>query len=294
MAELLILDGNNLLMRSIHAMYGKTLSSDNGVPTGPLMAFINSVSHAIKKTDAKRVVVCWDGGHSDRRLILSDTYKANRNQAEGQFAEWKDSSFSLAHEFLNVAGIEQRMVKGIEADDLVAHVWRHRDPMKRTVIVSNDKDFLQLLEPGVLQMRVSSSNTETDVWDYRRVEEDMGVTPLDMPYYLALVGDTSDNVAGVPRVGPKTAIKIITECEGVWSEILRHPKVEPHTEAAQIALQQVDLRTEYEQIGLPTEVSPRPTSEQINNTAVYAFLDRYGLEQIKGRIMSGSFLTSTE
>ena len=287
MAELVIVDGNNLLMRSVHAMYGKTLSSSSGTPTGPLMTFIGSLSSIVKMTAAKRLVVCWDSGRSARRLIISSEYKANRKTPSEGFSEWKDSTFDLVKRFLDLAGIRQVQVDGVEADDLVAHFWRHRNQDKRSVIVSNDKDFLQLLDPGVAQLRPSSANVSDEVWTHRTVEERMGIAWWQVPFYLALVGDVSDNVAGVPRIGPKRARTIIQERQE-WEGILEHPSVSPHREAAITALFQVDLRTPMEEI----EVDPQlPLFRPVMSAEVMSFLARYELERLRTQAMTGSLFS---
>lgn len=110
---------------------------------------------------------------------------------------------------------------------------------------------------------------------------------LMIPFYLALVGDVSDNVAGVPRIGPKRARAIIQERQE-WEGILEHPSVSPHREAAITALFQVDLRTPMEEI----EVDPQlPLFRPVMSAEVMSFLARYELERLRTQAMTGSLFS---
>lgn len=290
----LLLDANNLAMRSLHAMQRSGLSS-SGVSTGPLLAFINGMCSHLRDEQPDRVAVCWDGGRSLRRLAVSDIYKAHRATMSDEFQETKSGVFGLAKEFLAASGIQSYEVSGVEADDLIAHFWRNRLRQEcypeeyQTVIVSSDKDFLQLLEPGVEQVRLSSANTPTDRWDTDRVEREYGCQPWALRYALAMAGDVADNVIGAPRVGVKTAVKVLARNDWDFEAALADPKIAEHADRIRENLVLVDLRASYETLALPDEPPLfRPTEP---GSAAYmdllSFLDRYQMESVKHRLMLG-------
>lgn len=201
----LLVDGNNLLIRSLRAAQGSglELTNDAGLPVAPMLLFVNGLARYIRQVNPRFMAVCWDGGKSTYRNEIYDGYKSERSSVEGD--EIKGSCFDLAKRFLDLAGISSMEVAGYEADDLIAHLWRHPwiAPM---VILSNDKDLLQLVTPEVTQIR-PDPRADDEVWTVERVEEKFGCRPEHWGFVLALAGDTSDGVPGVPRVGVKTACK---------------------------------------------------------------------------------------
>jgi 5'-3' exonuclease len=154
----LVVDGNNLLMRATRAMERSNLSA-HGVPTGPLVAFVNSLTQYVRVVDPARMVVCWDGGHVYRTRLLA-TYKQGR-RSRGYRYETVGDPFSLAKEFLTLSGIHHVLMPGVEADDLVAYYCQNRD-QARVVILSGDKDLLQLLsgDDDVTQFRLGDKFSE--------------------------------------------------------------------------------------------------------------------------------------
>lgn len=304
----LLIDANNVAMRSLHAMAKSGLSSDDGVPTGPLLAFINALSKHIREEQPRSVGVCWDGGRSARRVAASPEYKAHRLAGPDEVEDNKHSVFSMAKEFCTLAGLYHVERPGMEADDLIAHYWRWRNPGEKTVLVSNDKDFLQLLEPRVEQVRLSSNNTPTDRWTRERVIEEMGCLPDHLPYAMALAGDASDNVFGIRGFGMKTAIKAVikgtqeqlervasgdltVDEAGHWfSRVLEQPKIAPHVDQVRLNYDLVDLRETHDPgLHLPALPLFTPTAP---GSALYepllSFLTKYQMKSVTSRLVDGS------
>lgn len=284
---LLLVDANNVAMRSLHAMARTGLSAD-GIPTGPLLGFINAVAKHVKEERPRAVAVCWDGGRSERRVALDESYKAHRLAGPPEVEDVKYSVFHMAKEFCTLAGLHHVERTGYEADDLIAHYWRVRNPGERTVILSSDKDFLQLVGRRTEQVRLSSSDTATDRWTEERVAYEYGVSPEVLRYVLALAGDVSDNVPGVPRVGVKTAVRILLRHEFDWEAVLADPKVEPHRERVEKNLELVDLRSDRDRgLVLPPVPSFSPTAPgSLLYEPLLSFLTKYQMKGVQSRFFA--------
>jgi DNA polymerase-1 len=277
----LVLDGNNLLMRSLRAMQGSGLSVD-GVATGPLLVFINLMSRWIRDQDPRQVMVCWDGGRSLYREAISSDYKGQRPSHEGD--DLKDSAFGLVKEFCSLAGIPQWTQSGVEADDLIAWYWRHKAPGERFVIVSGDGDFLQLVDEWTMQIRPGQS---LEYWTEARVLKEFGCLPEHIPFTKALSGDESDGVEGVPGVGQKWACKLLDKYG--WSLDLLlgadEPRLSGYTERVRRNLKLVDLRNEGPVLDLPSIELFEPSD--VTHEPLLAFCDRYRLATVTQRLFDG-------
>lgn len=241
MSKVLVFDGTNCLMRAVYASRGREMSAD-GVFTGGVVIFINSLTRIIRDERPDRMVVCWDGGRSRFRTELFPAYKANRREQPDDLTESKRDTKGLACEFLSLSGIHHVERPGVEADDLIAaYCRRHADSGDQVVIVSSDKDFLMLLDTNVEQIRLSSAGTPTDRWTVDRFQDVYGCAPCHWPSVLALAGDASDNVPGVPRYGVKTAVKALRKADWLIDGI-DDPRVRDAKEQVWLNYELVDLR----------------------------------------------------
>jgi DNA polymerase I len=290
----LLIDANNALMRAIHAMARSGLTSDHGVGTGPLLAFIGTLGRHIREEQPDKVAVCWDGGHSEHRLALDPNYKGQRPDLGEHEVEIKESAFAQAKEFCSVAGLFDIERRGIEADDLIAGYVRDRRH-EDVVILSSDKDFLMLLDDSgyggmVEQVRMSSAGTRTDRWTATRVREEMGCEPSDLANAMALAGDVSDNVPGIPRFGMKTAIKTLSK--HAWDfeiALSTDPRLADHVERARLNLALVDLRGGLDGLLLPRLPSFIPTKPGgVLYQELLSFLSRYQLKGVQARLYGGT------
>jgi 5'-3' exonuclease len=285
----LLVDGNNVLVRAVKAAEGSrlTLATSDGIPTAALLIFINTLSRHVREESPDRMVVAWDGGRSTYRSDLYPAYKANR--AERTPEEDEHRPFGLAKEFLSLAGIHHIERAGWEADDLIAAHWSKTAPDDRVVILSSDKDLLQLVDANTQQVRVSSA-PPTHRWDVARVQEQMGCHPRFLAQLMALTGDVGDNVPGVRGVGPKKGVRFLEAAGWDAVEAVRH--LGPEAVAlADLSRSLVDLRLPYESLGL--RVGPAPVFAPTNPTNVLygpllAFLDRYQMASLRTRLVEGS------
>ena len=286
----LLVDGPNILMRAIRAMErpGQPPLSADGIATGPLLVFINCLSKHIREERPDKVVVCWDGGRSKFRTDIHPGYKAHRTSGASDFEQ---GSFTLSKAFLSFAGIHHVERPPVEADDLIAYYWRNNRPLdEKVVILSNDKDFLQLLVPDLVEIvRVSSGGADTDRWTSERFLAERGYESEYEGQVMALMGDSGDGVPGIPGIGPKKAVKIMEDCSWSWLRALDHPKVVEHRQQVEMALRLVDLR----QAGLALNVQPLPPFEPTGLTSItyqdlLDFLHRYQLESVYSRVISNT------
>lgn len=288
MQHTLVVDGNNLLIRSIKAMERTNLSA-HGVPTGALHTFINCLSRYVREAEYSHVVVCWDGGASLFRKAIFPGYKADRPE-RGE--EHDIGPFALAKEFLSLVNIHHVEHPGVEADDLVAAYCAGR--RWKMTILSGDKDFLQLLddtEPTVSQVRPGGGADET--WTAARVEAEMGCKPEQIPLVMALTGDTGDGVPGVPGFGTKTAVKALVAHEWDLGKLFDTSdpkwlkKIDGQRSTASRNHALVDLRNPN------TVVPPEPLFQPTTMGSSLApdlleFLERYELASVRERFLAGA------
>jgi 5'-3' exonuclease len=199
-----VIDGNNIFLRACRASQAapKQMSDASGAWTGGVTIFANLLSKYIADLSPGRLVVVWDSGTSAYRRKLFPSYKAHRspNSDDGP-------SFLLAKEFLALIGAHQVWFPEVEADDVVSHLARH-STTSEVVIVSGDKDFLQLLSGKV---KVYVPGAEDPMWGPTRFNGTYGIPPDMFALALAIAGDNVDGIPGVPRYGLKRAIKAINK-----------------------------------------------------------------------------------
>lgn len=286
----LLVDGNNLLKRSEFAALGKhvDLSNREGIPTAALMIFVNMVSRYVREVQPDNMVVCWDGGRSTFRTALSADYKAERKDKPE--IEEETTPFGQAKEFLTLAGIHHCEQPGVEADDLIAAYWRGKQSTDRVYILSGDKDFLQLLDGWTEQIRPGGGVNER--WTTNRVRTELGCKPEHLPIVMALTGDATDGVIGVPGFGTKTAVKVLSKHDWSLDALLRcdqHPKLVGQDANVHRNLALVDLRSPQPGIAVPPVPRFTPTSTiSVVYPALEQFLTRYQLASVHQRLASGS------
>ena len=202
MARLLIIDGHAYAYRAFHAI--RQLHSPSGAPTNAIYGFIKMVSRLRDTLRPDQLIVVWDGGLSAERMALLPEYKAQRPEMPADLAAQLDG----IGDYLQAAGIPSYCGEGVEADDYIASLARCAVAAGREVIIaSSDKDFMQLVSDRVGLFN-PADKTET-IWKAEQVCARTGVEPGQIVDWLSLVGDTVDNIAGVPGVGVKTAAELL-------------------------------------------------------------------------------------
>ncbi|MCK4493169.1 MAG: DNA polymerase I [Methylococcales bacterium] len=193
-----LVDGSSYLFRAYHAM--PDMSNSKREPTGTIYGVINMMRRLLKDYDPEYLAVVFDAKGKTFRNDMYKEYKANRPPMPDDLRQ----QIEPIHEIIKAMGLPLICVSGVEADDVIGTLSEQATELGiDTIISTGDKDMAQLVNK-----HVSLVNTMTDVhMDIEGVKEKFGVLPERIIDYLALIGDTADNVPGVPKVGPKTAVK---------------------------------------------------------------------------------------
>ncbi|WP_123657292.1 DNA polymerase I [Salinisphaera japonica] len=264
---LILIDGSSWLYRAYHVL--PPLTNGNGEPTGAIYGMTNMLRKFLRDYDSDRIVVVFDPrGPTFRNELFAD-YKANRPPVPPDL----NDQFQGIQDVITALGLPILQVDGVEADDVIGTLAvAEPGPV---IVVTGDKDMAQLVNDRVVLLD-TMQDKRTDV---ARVNEKFGVPPERITDYLALVGDTSDNVPGVPKVGPKTAAKWI-EKYGDLAGVIAHAddiggKVADNLRAAldDLPLYQdlVTIRTALE-LG---EAGQKLTRTPVDEDALVALYRRY-------------------
>mgnify|MGYP003120195424 CR=1 FL=1 len=210
--RLLVIDQLNLFFRSY--IVNPTLSTD-GQPVGGLVGVIKSLQKICREVNPDKIIICWDGeGGSKKRKLMKKDYKAGRkpirlNRDIRTLSESEEKSNKVWQlertlEYLNHMPVIQFMYRGIEADDIIAYVCGLKEYSNwQKVIVSSDKDFFQLLDDETILYRP----VQKKVLNKHKLIEEFNIHPRNFAIARAMVGDRSDNLAGVGKVGLPSAAK---------------------------------------------------------------------------------------
>lgn len=202
--RLLIVDGHAYAYRAFHAI--RHLNAPDGTPTNAIYGFVKMLAKMRAFVAPTHTVVIWDGGLAAERTTAHPDYKAQRPPMPESLAGQLDG----IGEYLRAAGIASWCRDGVEADDWIAAAARRAATAgTRVVIASSDKDFMQLVSPEVGLL--NPNDKAERIWTEAEVVAKAGVRPEQIVDWLSLVGDSVDNIRGVPGVGPKTATDLLRQ-----------------------------------------------------------------------------------
>jgi DNA polymerase-1 len=251
--RLLIIDGHAYAYRAFHAI--RRLTAPDGRPTNAIFGFIKTLGKLRASLQPTHLIVVWDGGLSAERMAALPEYKAQRPAMPDDLEAQLDEIVS----YLAAANIASFCQEGVEADDYIACLARCATAEGLSVVIASaDKDFLQLVSPDV---GVFNPNDKMEtVWTRVQVRERTGVEPAQIVDWLSLIGDSVDNIPGVPGVGPKTAAGLVNQFGSVDALYRRLDEVTPeklrtalHAAEAAVRRNQRLIRL---QVDLPCAFSP--------------------------------------
>ena len=197
--QLILVDGSAYLFRSYFSTLSQNLINDQGFPTGAMFGVINAIKHLQRQYQGAKLIMIFDSKGSNFRHQIYPQYKANRKPAD----ESMIVQIEPLYQIIRAMGFHFICEEGVEADDVIATLAKlaHEKNIE-TIVASSDKDLFQLVGGHIKQL-----NMQGKLYDAEMVKEKMGVRPHQILDLLALTGDASDNIPGVPSVGPKTATK---------------------------------------------------------------------------------------
>ncbi len=216
--NLVLLDGSSYLYRAYFATARSGLSSPSGQPTGAIFAIMNMIKKLRKDFPSEYFLIVFDAKGKTFRHDLYDQYKANRPSMPDDLR----SQVDYVHRIIKAQGFPTLSIEGVEADDVIGTLATQAADQGYSVTISTgDKDLAQLVAP-----KVRIVDTMKDViYDREGIIERFGVTPEQIIDYLTLVGDTSDNIPGVPKVGPKTAVKWLQSYDSLDGIVANQDKI---------------------------------------------------------------------
>ena len=213
-----VIDGNSLMHRAYHAV-PPTMNAPDGTPTNAVFGFMSMLLKFIEVSRPDGIVCAFDAGKPQFRIEALEQYKAQRPPMDNELRV----QFPVIETLLEAMNIPVVKVKGWEGDDILGTIAaRDEAHGYRTLLVTGDKDACQLASDLTYIVNTKKGITDVVVYDPAGVYEKYGVTPQQIPDYLGLMGDSSDNIPGVPGVGAKTATKFLQaygSMEGLYENL---------------------------------------------------------------------------
>ena len=250
MKTLLLVDGNSMLFRAYYATaYGQRMSTRQGLPTNAVFGFANMLQKAIDLVQPDSILVAFDAGKHTFRHDLYPDYKGGRKPAPDDLVP----QFQMVRDYLDAFHIRWVEMTDIEADDLIGSMSAAADDY-RTVIFSSDRDLLQLIDEGTTVMLMKKGITEMAEMTESSLKEELGIAPKQIIDLKGLMGDSSDNIPGIPGVGEKTALKLLNQYADV-ENVLAHAdeikgalgnKVREGAESAKMSKELATIRRDVE------------------------------------------------
>lgn len=273
----MLVDGHNIAYRAFHAI--PPLTAPDGTPIQAVLGFARILASLRDTWRPSHACVAFDGGLPAARTEALATYKAQR----APMPETLRPQFAILGEYLSLAGVAHIRIEGEEADDVLATLARRAAGTGAdVVVVSGDKDLLQLASDRITLVRPQAPRERVDPAGVRAL---LGIDPDRVPEWLALTGDSSDNIPGVPGVGAKTAAALLGRfgtLEALW---VRLAEVTParirdllraHRAAVDRNLGMVRLRDDLPDLPDWTRLAlGEPQGGQLRS-----FLARYGLRSL--------------
>ena len=215
-SDLFLVDGNNLAYRAFYAL-PEELATSEGFSTNALLGFANMLFKLLADYRPRGVAVAWDTRPVHRTEQL-ETYKIERKPMPDLLRE----QFPYFRPIVEAFGYRNLEFEGWEADDVIATLAQRADEAGiKTTVVSTDRDAFQLVSDNVALMMTPRGVSDVHVYTPERVELRLGIKPEQVPDFIGLKGDSSDNIPGVPGIGDKTAGQLIAQY-GSLEDVLEH------------------------------------------------------------------------
>ena len=216
-SKVAVIDGNSLMHRAFHAV-PDYMSAPDGTPTNACFGFMQMLIKMVEQLEPDGIICAFDGGIPEFRMEAIKEYKAQRPPTDPKLK----AQFPVIEKLLRSLSIPVIRQEGWEGDDILGTVAAQGTRLGiDTMLVSGDRDVLQLVTENTSVVTTKKGLTDIIIYTPQAVEERYGIRPDQVPDYLGLKGDTSDNYPGIPGIGEKTAAKLLQEY-GTLEEVLAH------------------------------------------------------------------------
>ncbi|HFR3654454.1 TPA: DNA polymerase I [Streptococcus suis] len=221
--KLLLIDGSSVAFRAFFALYNQIdrFKNANGLHTNAIYGFNLMLDHMMKRIEPTHILVAFDAGKTTFRTEMYADYKAGRAKTPDEFRE----QFPFIRQMLDAMGVKHYELDQYEADDIIGTLDKmaeRTDIPFDVTIVSGDKDLIQLTDENTVVEISKKGVAEFEEFTPDYLMEKMGITPAQFIDLKALMGDKSDNIPGVTKIGEKTGLKLLTEfgsLDGIYENI---------------------------------------------------------------------------
>jgi len=252
-AELFLVDGNNLAYRAYFAL-PEELATSEGQPTNALLGFTNMLFKLLADYRPKGVAVAWDS-RPVARAAAAETAGVVYKEGRRPMPDLLREQFPHFRPIVEAFGYRNLEFGGWEADDVIATLATRADAAGiKTCVVSTDRDAFQLVSENVTLMMTPRGVADVNVYTPERVEARYGIRPDQVPDFIGLKGDTSDNIPGIPGIGDKTAGQLVAQFGSLEEVIVHASELSPararniseHAEQARVAKELATMRRDLD------------------------------------------------
>ena len=286
---LVLIDGHAILHRAYHAI--PPLTTRTGQLVNAVYGFCTMMFRIIQELKPKYIAVTFDTEKPTFRHTAYVGYQAQRPRLESELAE----QIKIVQEVLQAMDVPIYIAPGFEADDVIGTLTKQAQSPKfkaqnlEVIVVSGDRDFLQLVGKNVKVYAPIKGLSEARVFDEAVVKEHMGVEPAQIVDYKALMGDASDNYPGVPGIGPKTASTLLAKyrtLEGVYKNLnkIEQPLVDKLAQGHQSALLSQKLAKISTEVSVELDLKASTTPKLVGNERLIAVLRELGFKSLVSRL----------
>ena len=286
--RLFLLDGSSLAYRAYFAL-PETITTSDGFPTNALYGLSQMLLKILAEYRPNRLVVAWDAREKTFRHEEFEQYKAHRPSMPDLLAR----QWSHLPELMEAFGVVNLVQPGYEADDILGTLATEaRRQGVRSVIVTGDRDALQMVDDDIWVMSTGRGVTDVKIYDPAAVVTRYGITPNRVPDFIGLKGDTSDNIPGIPGVGEKTAAALLQEFGSIEQLYRRLNEVKSEKRRALLREHEAEARLSLRlatmvcDVPLAHDVAElvRPDGHEIPVESIDAFFAKYEFESLRGRL----------
>ena len=295
MGKLILIDGNAILHRAYHAL-PPTLTTRRGEPINAVYGFVSMFLRVIQDLKPSHIAVCFDRKEPTFRHKAFKKYQAHRPEMDKEL----DTQFEKARDVISAFGIPIYDKAGFEADDILGTLAKQatKAQIENVIIVTGDRDILQLVTDKVKVYLPIKGLSDAQLIGKKEVVEMLGVKPSQVDDYKALVGDPSDNYPGVPGIGPKTAISLLSKYKDVSTIYKNLDKIdEPAAKKLKEGRKSAKMSQKLAEIvtNVPVKLDTDEAAKwKVDSTQVLALFAEYGFKTLTKRVKDVGSLIQKE